>query len=592
MHDFNPRKGAQLKKTILDSKDYLIIVGFFLSVFYWVFDSFFHSFWSGNTFIEELFHPTREILFIRSFVVFIFIAFSAYSRYIITEIRRIEEEKNHLLKAIASSTEGITIADEKDRYLYVNAAYAGIFGYAQEDFVRETWRKITPSEIIPQTEKGLEGTLKNKEIGIFKGEVPGFKKDGGIIPTEVVATGIWDEKGNYTGHICTVRDITEKKQAENDLKESEKKFRTIFEGTDVGIALFDWNGRFIANNPALQKILGFRSQELNHELISELTHPEDLKADLEYYNEMMAGKRDGYQIEKRYIRKDGIIIWGLLTVSLVKGDDNPRFVICMLKDITERKNAEGIRLENERLMYSNKATNEFLAHMSHELRTPLTSIIGFSQLLKRRINGELNAKQELYVDNVIESGKILLNLINDILDLSKIEAQKLELFIEHISVNEVMEETFAILKEQAVNRNIRMVLNIEPGLDFIKADRQRLKQVLFNLLSNALKFSEEEGGIVIVSVMKSGNMAQFSVSDTGIGIKVEDLGKLFRKFEQLDSGYTRKSKGTGLGLAISKQLVELHGGKITVESKYGHGSIFTFTIPIEPITVKSPENWD
>ena len=139
----------------------------------------------------------------------------------------------------------------------------------------------------------------------------------------------------------------------------------------------------------------------------------------------------------------------------------------MLEDITERKNAQGIRLENERLMYSNKAKNEFLAHMSHELRTPLTSIIGFSQLLKRRINGGLNAKQELYVDNVIESGKFLLDLINDILDLSKIEAQKLELFIEHISVDEVMKETFAILKEQAVNRNITMVLNIEPGLDFI-----------------------------------------------------------------------------------------------------------------------------
>ncbi|NJD54420.1 MAG: PAS domain S-box protein [Candidatus Methanoperedens sp.] len=582
MHDFNRKEHNE--KIILNSKDYLIIICFSLSVFYWVFDSFLHSFWGTNTFIGELLYPTQEEIFIRSFVIFIFIAFTAYSRYIITEISRIEEEKNYLLKAIASSTEGITIADEKDRYLYVNAAYARIFGYAREDFIGETWRKITPSEIIPQTEKGLKDTLKNKEIGIFKGEVPGFTKDGGIIPTEVIATGIWDENGNYTGHICTVRDISEKKQAENDLKESEKKFRTIFEGTDVGIALFEWNGRFIANNPALQKILGFGSQELNYDLINELTQPEDFKADLELYREMIAGKRDGYQIEKRFIRKDGITIWGLLTISLVKEDDNqPRFIICMLEDITERKNAEGILLENERLMYSNKVKNEFLAHMSHELRTPLTSIIGFSQLLKRRINGELNAKQELYVDNVITSGKFLLNLINDILDLSKIEAQKLELFIEQISVDEVIDETLEILKEQAVSHNIRMVKNKEPGLDFIRADRQRLKQVLFNLISNALKFSEEEGGIVIVSVMKSGNMAQFSISDTGIGIKDEDLGKLFRKFEQLDSGYTRKSKGTGLGLAISKQLVELHGGKITVESKYGQGSIFTFTIPINEI---------
>lgn len=250
------------------------------------------------------------------------------------------------------------------------------------------------------------------------------------------------------------------------------------------------------------------------------------------------------------------------------------------RDITERKEAEMLIIETERLAYANEAKSEFLANMSHELRTPLNAIIGFSELLKQRTAGTLNEKQERYVDNVLSSSKHLLNLINDILDLSKVEAGKMELVIEKFSLQNIIDETINLIKEKAGIHNVILEKNYDPGLGSIEADQLRFKQVLFNLLSNAVKFSRNEGGTVTVTTKKEGEMARISVSDTGIGIKEEDINRLFKSFEQLDKGISRKYGGTGLGLAITRKIVELHGGKIMVESKYGEGSIFTFLLPV------------
>jgi len=218
--------------------------------------------------------------------------------------------------------------------------------------------------------------------------------------------------------------------------------------------------------------------------------------------------------------------------------------------------------------------------MSHELRTPLNSIIGFSELLKNKMGGELNKKQDRYVENVLNSSKFLLNLINDILDLSKVEAGKIELIIERVSVPVVISETLTLLKERASQNKVALVKELDHELDFIEADKQRMKQILFNLINNAIKFSKTEGGTVKVISKKEGGTAVISISDTGIGIREEDLGKLFREFEQINPEITRKYGGTGLGLAISKKLTELHGGTMMVESKYGEGSTFTFYLPV------------
>jgi signal transduction histidine kinase len=281
-------------------------------------------------------------------------------------------------------------------------------------------------------------------------------------------------------------------------------------------------------------------------------------------------------------KKNGELYYALTTIApITDSKGNIIHFVSTEKDITENKKTEKIRMENLRLVDASRTKSEFLATMSHELRTPLNAIIGFSELLKNKTAGELNEKQEKFVGNILVSGNHLLNLISDILDLSKVEAGKIELVMDKMSVSDAINAGLTLIKEKAMKQNVALKVEIDPGLDFIDADTMRFKQILFNLLSNAVKFSKPEGGTVTITAEKEGNMAKFSVSDTGIGIQEDDMRRLFKEFEQVDSGISRKYGGTGLGLAITKKLVELHGGNITVESKFGEGSTFTFYLPIE-----------
>lgn len=242
---------------------------------------------------------------------------------------------------------------------------------------------------------------------------------------------------------------------------------------------------------------------------------------------------------------------------------------------------DSLKLARDDAENSNKIKSEFLSTMSHELRTPLNSIIGFSDLLKQKIIGELNEKQEHYIDNILNSSKHLLSLINDILDLSKVESGKIEMNFERISLPSAINDTLEMVRTTAMKHNINLIKEFDPELEFMEADKQKFKQILFNLLSNAVKFSKQNGGSITITTRKYDEMVQISVSDTGIGIKKEDLGKLFNKFQQIENATYKKYGGTGLGLAISKELVELHGGKIWAESKYGEGTTFIFKLPLK-----------
>jgi signal transduction histidine kinase len=281
-----------------------------------------------------------------------------------------------------------------------------------------------------------------------------------------------------------------------------------------------------------------------------------------------------------------VIVKGNDELSKMAGSINGMLELLELADF-DRKKAEEIRLENERLLYANKTKSEFLATMSHELRTPLNGILGFSEMLIKKTIGDLNAKQERYLKNIYSSGENLLNLINDILLLTQMEAGRLELADERFEVKRAINDVVALIEDRTKKHNIEFEEYLDPKIGFIEADRSKFKQIMFNLLDNAVKFSKEEGGTITIAAKASGDLAQFSISDTGIGIKEGDIGKLFNKFQQVDSGIARDYSGTGLGLAISKQLVELHGGKIWVESKYGEGTTFSFALPI--ISIKEGE---
>jgi signal transduction histidine kinase len=245
-----------------------------------------------------------------------------------------------------------------------------------------------------------------------------------------------------------------------------------------------------------------------------------------------------------------------------------------------RMNDELQRLYRE-LETASKHKSEFLANMSHELRTPLNAIIGFSQVLREGISGEINAKQQEYLDDIVTSANHLLALINDVLDLSKVEAGQVELQVAPFSLSDALERGVSMVREQATINGVQVALHANGGLDAVAGDERRIRQVIFNLLSNAVKFTPS-GGSVDVSATQSNGKVTVSVADTGPGIAAEDLDRIFEEFQQTETG-ARQTEGTGLGLALSKRFVEMHGGRIWCDSELGKGSTFRFTLPLRPV---------
>jgi signal transduction histidine kinase len=238
-----------------------------------------------------------------------------------------------------------------------------------------------------------------------------------------------------------------------------------------------------------------------------------------------------------------------------------------------------IEEKSRELEAASRHKSEFLANMSHELRTPLNAIIGFSEVLAEGMFGDVNGKQAEYLADILESGRHLLSLINDILDLSKIEAGRMELEPSSFHLPTAIDNTLILVRERAQRRDIRLACTVDDHLGTIRADERKVKQVLLNLLSNALKFTPE-GGNVDVRARANDGVAELSVADTGVGISPEDQQAVFEEFRQVGAA-AKKTEGTGLGLAISRKLIELHGGRLWVESTLGAGSTFTFTLPLQ-----------
>ena len=369
---------------------------------------------------------------------------------------------------------------------------------------------------------------------------------------------------------------------------AEDKYRLLFDNANDAIITTDLEDRVTSWNRSAEKIFGWAASEVMGKELIQFIVPSDLRKNREgIIRETLEGKSvAGIDMLRQH--KDGRKINVSLTTSLLI-DQNKKItgLSFILRDITEhkqaeeeRRKAEEIRLENERLVLSGKAKSEFLSIMSHELRTPLNAIMGFSELMKGNMQGELNEKQKRYMENILTAGKNLLSLVDSILDLSRVEAGKMEIFVEKMSVHGTINDTLSLLKEKAAKQNVIFKNDLDPQLDIIETDTPKFKHILTNLLSNAIKFSKPDGGTITIITKKVGDMAKFSVSDTGVGIMEKDMVRLFKTFEQLDTGTTRKYGGTGLGLAISKKLVELLGGCISVESIYGEGSTFTFTLPM------------
>lgn len=373
-----------------------------------------------------------------------------------------------------------------------------------------------------------------------------------------------------------------------------KKLFNAVEQSSEAILITDIKGRIQYVNPAFTAISGYMREEAlgktPHIVHSDRNPPG-------FFREMWAVILSGRIWKGTVInrRKTGELYHEEMTITPVL-DSKGKITnfIALKKDITDRVKAEEeLKQKNIKLAEAearadaaNKAKSEFLANMSHELRTPLNAIFGFSDVLLQGMTGALTEKQEHYLRNIHESGKHLLSLINDILDLSKIESGKMQVEYAEINIKALIARSQMFFNESALRHNIKMTTALEDGMLTLEADERQIKQVLVNLISNAVKFTPD-GGTVSVSakeVNKGADFIEISVEDSGIGIKPEDIPRLFQPFQQLGTAYHKGYAGTGLGLALCRQIVELHGGEIRAESELGKGSRFIFTLPQKKFT--------
>ncbi|MFA5224588.1 MAG: PAS domain-containing sensor histidine kinase [Candidatus Omnitrophota bacterium] len=369
----------------------------------------------------------------------------------------------------------------------------------------------------------------------------------------------------------------------------EMQYYEIVENSNSIILRMDTRGDVIFFNRYAQGFFGYSQEEiLGKNVIGTIVAPTDSSGrDLKAMIDDMAMHPAEYVENKNEnILRSGERVWIAWTnKAVLDKDGRVKEIICIGNNITKLKQAEEEILKaKEAAESANKAKSSFLANMSHELRTPLNAIIGFSELMKDESVGAINEKQREYLGYVWESGKHLLSLINDILDLSKVEAGKMELELSEFDLKELFKKSLMFVSDRAASKAVTLLTDINESVGFVRADERKIKQVIFNLVSNSLKFTPNGGKICIRAEKRGGSEILVCVWDTGIGIEAKDAHKIFSEFEQITSDYSRQYAGTGLGLPLSKKFIELHGGRMWFESEgKDKGSCFYFTLPLNRV---------
>jgi PAS domain S-box-containing protein len=484
----------------------------------------------------------------------------------------------------------VWLKDVNSAFLACNPKFERLLGAKEADIIGKTDHDFFDKELADFfRQKDIEALEAGKPL--VNEELVTYADDGHEEYLETIKSPMCDANGKLIGVLGVGRDVTEHKDTEkalkeksNELQRSYERFQVAVNGSQDGIWDWDLYTDEIYFSPRWKAMIGFEDYEVHNKfsIFKERIHPDDGKKVMKHLGKYLKNEISDYKVEFRFRHKNGNYIWVLARGAALRDENGfPYRMAGSHTDITDRKRAENelfnskIKAEN-----ANQIKSEFLANMSHELRTPLNSVIGFSQMLNDKIFGDLNEKQMRYVSNILKSGTHLLNLINDILDISKIESGNMEYAPEIVNVGEVMDEIIVLTEPLVKKKNI----DFESRRDFdnleVNADRMKIKQIMFNLLSNAIKFAPQNGKVCFDSKVMNGDV-QISVSDNGIGIPLEKQKTIFEPFKQASSSTSRIHGGTGLGLAIVKYYVEMHSGEMHVESELGKGSTFMFTVPID-----------
>jgi len=520
-------------------------------------------------------------------------------------VKEIAYRERELTDFFENASVGLHLVGPDGIILRANQSELDMLGYVREEYVGKHISEFHVDDDV------IEDILKRLTTGetLHNYHARLRCKDGSIKQVLINSNVYW-ENGVFTHTRCFTRDITARKQAEDELRGSEARMRAILDTAADAIITIDAHGRIQSLNPAAEEMFGYTAQEILQENVSRLMpSPYSDQHDSYLANYLRTGQKKIIGIGREVIglRKDGTTFPLELAVSEVQQDGLCLFT-GIVRDISERKQAENelkeysqnlekthsqlatqakemtqkaaeLAVAQEELQRANKAKSEFLANMSHELRTPLNAVIGFSEgLIERRDRHPLNDHQMDRLSKINKSGQHLLSLISDILDISKVESGKLEVHSSSFDVcvmaTEVADVAEGLCRDKSL---VSFRLEIDENLPTLTSDRERIKQVLINLVGNAMKFTEQ--GQIILRIRYAGNHFLMSVQDTGIGIPAKQCDKVFDKFHQIRDASTSSIKGTGLGLAICKAFADLIGATLSVESAVGVGSTFTLSVP-------------